>query len=316
MPLQTQGKQKRKGAGAMEFYQLKTFKAVADEGNLTRAAGRLGASQPSVSAHIKSLEEEMGIRLFVRSRKGMQLTGEGQKLLARAETVLSSVDEMLGEAQKMQSELSGALRIGLNANPSFLKTTEFFSAMRACHPALELQLINSASQYILKYIKQGEFDGGYVLGENRYSEIETVFLETVTLSILAPSAWGEKLAGKTLSELSGMPWILSAPGCSFREATDELFEVHGIVPARTVLADDCATCAPLLAAEAGLGVMETERAKELAERGEAILLAGVAKKIDLSFAFLAKRREDPVISAMREAIRDIWALPAANTKGD
>jgi len=63
----------------MELYQLKTFVTVAEEGHLTRAAERLFTSQPAISAHIKSLEEELGVTLFHRTPKGMQLTTEGEK---------------------------------------------------------------------------------------------------------------------------------------------------------------------------------------------------------------------------------------------
>lgn len=61
----------------MELYQLKTFTAVAEENHLTRAAERLNTSQPALSAHIKSLEAELGVTLFERTPKGMKLTPQG-----------------------------------------------------------------------------------------------------------------------------------------------------------------------------------------------------------------------------------------------
>ena len=293
----------------MELYQLKTFKAVAEEGNLTRAAGRLNASQPSVSAHIKSLEEEMGVRLFNRSRKGMQLTREGCGLLIKAEAVLSSMADLVSEARRMQGELSGCLRIGLNGNPVFLRTREFFSAMRCSHPAIALQLTNSNSQCIVKYLKLEVFDGGYVLWDEPHPEIETIFLDNITTSIVAPPAWGERLAGGGLSATSGLPWIISPRGCSFRKIADELFEAHDITPSNVILADDCATSVTLLSAEAGLSVMETDRAEELAEKGQAVIVSGLSHRLDLRFAYLGKRREDPQIAAMLEVIREIWGAP-------
>lgn len=72
----------------MEFYQLRTFTMVAEEGHLTRAARRLNASQPAVSAHIKSLEDELRVSLFLRTPKGMVLTDAGKKLKAHADKAL------------------------------------------------------------------------------------------------------------------------------------------------------------------------------------------------------------------------------------
>ena len=68
----------------MELYQLRTFAMVADEGNLSRAAKRLHASQPAVSAQIKALEEELGVHLFLRTPKGMTLTADGLRLREHA----------------------------------------------------------------------------------------------------------------------------------------------------------------------------------------------------------------------------------------
>ena len=73
---------------------MRTFVTVAEEGHLTRAAGRLFTSQPAISAHIKALEEELGVPLFVRTPKGMQLTKEGELLKAQAEKALDTIKEM------------------------------------------------------------------------------------------------------------------------------------------------------------------------------------------------------------------------------
>ena len=78
----------------MELYQLRTFAAVAQAGHLTRAAEKLFISQPAVSAHIKALEEELGVVLFTRGARGMSLTGQGQALLAHAEAVLAQAGEL------------------------------------------------------------------------------------------------------------------------------------------------------------------------------------------------------------------------------
>ena len=77
----------------MELYQLKTFVVVAEEGHLTRASERLHASQPTVSAHIKALEEELETKLFSRTPKGMRLTEAGERLKGKAGAVLQRTEE-------------------------------------------------------------------------------------------------------------------------------------------------------------------------------------------------------------------------------
>ena len=74
----------------MDFYQLKTFVTVAREGSVTRASERLHLSQPAVSAHIKALEDALGLTLFERTPRGMSLTADGRRLVVKAELALSA----------------------------------------------------------------------------------------------------------------------------------------------------------------------------------------------------------------------------------
>ena len=98
----------------MEYYHLRTFVAVAEEEHLTRAAERLNASLPAVSAHIRSLEDELGVALFARTPRGMRLTAEGRALLGEARSALSSVEAVRQRAGALRQEVAGVVRIGLN----------------------------------------------------------------------------------------------------------------------------------------------------------------------------------------------------------
>ena len=94
----------------MELYQLKTFVTVAEESHLTRAAERLNTSQPALSAHIKALEDELGLPLFERTAKGMKLTHAGSVLQSKAQAALDDVDAIHFEAVQLKNKLGGALR--------------------------------------------------------------------------------------------------------------------------------------------------------------------------------------------------------------
>src|SRR4051794_10662494 len=96
----------------MELYQLRTFVTVADSGHITRAAEKLHLSQPAVSAHVKALEEELGVRLFDRNPGGMLLTRAGGQLRDRAEKVLAEVEHLRQLAASLRGEIVGRLRVG------------------------------------------------------------------------------------------------------------------------------------------------------------------------------------------------------------
>jgi DNA-binding transcriptional LysR family regulator len=173
----------------MELYQLRTFKMVAEEGHLTRAAKRLHASQPAVSAHIKSLEEELGISLFLRTPKGMILTADGRKLKEHADKALTVINDMAIEAKNLRKTLNGVLKIGINAEPDSIRISELFSIMKLQYPNLHLHLLQSMTGEVLNKLEDGVLDAGFIYGQNESARLFTIQLKQQRLVIHKPSTY-------------------------------------------------------------------------------------------------------------------------------
>src|SRR3954451_12171218 len=94
---------------------LRYFAVVAEEGNLTHAAQRLFVSQPALTKQIRQLENQLGVRLFIRSRVGMSLTAAGQALADRVPAMLAAFDQALREAKTAASDAARVLRVGFLA---------------------------------------------------------------------------------------------------------------------------------------------------------------------------------------------------------
>ena len=100
---------------------LRAFCQVARLGSVSRAAEALFLSQPAVSAHIKAIEDALGLSLFDRTPKGMSLTADGQRLRAKAEQTIAAHQELMDEATRSKGRLAGKLRLGAVSRPSGAK---------------------------------------------------------------------------------------------------------------------------------------------------------------------------------------------------
>src|SRR5262244_3008969 len=97
----------------MEMRLLRTFKVVADSGSFTRAASLIHVTQAAVSVHIRQLEEEIGLPLFLRVNKKLFLTEAGRALLSRAEGILRAHDEALAEMAAISGAAHGRRYLGV-----------------------------------------------------------------------------------------------------------------------------------------------------------------------------------------------------------
>ncbi len=292
----------------MELYQLKTFVTVAEEGHLTRASERLHTSQPAVSAHIKSLEEEMGVPLFIRTPKGMVLTREGEILRDKAQTALDTIDDLYKEASVMKEKIVGTARIGLHIDPQFLKIDCFLSHMRRHHPELDFHLLQRWSWQQPEAFKQGALDGGFVYGRPDMPDLEIVALRQFNVVVVGPAAWENKIAGASWEEIARLPWIWTPPNCRFCQIAMKAFESRGLQPMRVTVADQEPLISTLVTSGIGLAIMIEEEARLARDQGRLAIWEEVLDTVDLSFIFARKRAGEPLVKAISDGIRQVWKL--------
>lgn len=144
----------------MELRVLNYFLAVAREENITKAAQMLHVSQPSLSRQMMQLEEELGVKLFVRSNHNISLTENGMLLKRRAQELLSLADKTRREFLQKETELAGEISIG---SGEFLSTNEIariMVAFRKEHPLVKFRIYSGNADNIEDYIERGHLDLG------------------------------------------------------------------------------------------------------------------------------------------------------------
>jgi DNA-binding transcriptional LysR family regulator len=292
----------------MELYQLRSFVTVAHEGHLTRAAKRLYISQPAVSAHIKSLEEELGVALFTRTPQGMQLTKEGQVLRIQAEKSLSTVNELFQQAKSLQDDLAEVMKIGLNTDPSFLKIGDFFSVMTENYPKLEFHLLQRFSWEVPDELRNGNLDAGYMYGSEVSPDIAVVPLQTCNVFIVGPVRWKAQLERADWKEIAEFPWIWPSDYCPFCQLIDEEFQQRNLEPCKVAVADQEPTLKTLVTSGVGLTLMIEDEALAAEQEGKLVAWKKDTLQIDLSFVYLKKRENDLVIQAILNGIFIVWDI--------
>jgi len=294
----------------MELYQLRTFVTVAETGNLTQASERLFTSQPAVSAHIKALEEELEIKLFKRTSKGMCLTSDGEALRDKAQLVLNASNDLKLKARTLQGELTGQAKLGLNADAEYLRLAKWHNSLMTQFPQLKMQLTQSTSIELLQRVVKGRLDVTFFSGEHLFDEVEKVELCTTHAVIAAAPKWKEQLKNAGPEELAQLPWIYPEPLCIYHKLIRQLFakkfESNEQPNWITSSATEDSTNA-LLRAGVGLAFIRDDEADTMLKKGEAVVWPGEAFSLPLCLGYLKSRKDDPVVKALVETVTQVFA---------
>lgn len=146
----------------MNLYQLIYFKKTADMTSIGRAARELFVTQPAVSKQIKSLEDELGEKLFDRIGKKVFLTKAGQILYSHADKIIRSVEEAKTAVKDMSAECSGELVIGTSDHISLHRLPDILKSYIIGHPKVDLKLHCHRSETILDMVKKNLLDLGVI----------------------------------------------------------------------------------------------------------------------------------------------------------
>jgi len=293
----------------MELYQLRSFAAVAELGNLTRAAEKLHVSQPAVSAQIKALEDELGVALFVRAATGMVLTAAGRRLLPEATKVIAAVQELRAKARLLDGQVAGPALVGTLSDPDVIRIGEFLGRAIERHPLLEIELHQEISGTAFEKLRDGVLDASFYYGVLAHPEVVSVPLREIAYRVVAPAAWKERIDRAGWDEIAAEPWIMPPPISSLCALATQFFRAHGVAPAKLIEADNEAVIRSLVVAGLGVALMREDLARECADAGEICYWSDVRLPTVLQFIHLRERESDPVIHALLEVIRDVWGEP-------
>src|SRR4051812_28416812 len=194
----------------MELRHLRYFVAIAEEGSFTRAAERLWVAQPGLSTQIRRLESELGVQLFDRHTRGVDLTDAGELFLERARTALAAADVARSTGHDLADGLVGNVRLGIVSGAGWPGTSALLGDFGRERPAVELTVVESYGGALLRDLRDGRLDAMIAPSEFASAELPRVRLGRERWHALAGP--GHRLAGAGpvgAPELDGQRFVVT-----------------------------------------------------------------------------------------------------------
>lgn len=292
----------------MDLNQLRAFAAVADTGQLTRAAERLHLSQPALSAQIKALEEKLAVRLFERTSNGMQATRAGRELLAHAEKVLAAAEALRQAALAVRGEVAGRLRIGTLSDPQSIRLGDMLGRAVERFPLLELELHHEITGAALEAVRDGSLDASFYYGDITSPQVRGLALRELVYCVAAPVEWKQRIDGAGWRELAALPWIVTPQISSHHRLIRAIFSEHGVAPAKVIEADNESVISNLVSMGLGVSLMRLDLA--LQRERDVCIWPKARVRTTLWFIYRAERASDPLIAALLKLVAETWQLPS------
>ncbi|AZQ40617.1 LysR family transcriptional regulator [Streptomyces cyaneochromogenes] len=216
----------------MDLQQMRYVVAVAETRNFTRAAERCDVVQSSLSHRIAGLERELGVRLFARSSRRVELTSAGAAFVVRARECLAAADGAVADAAAATGVVRGRLAVGVIVTAAAVDVPELLQRYRARHPDVRVFLRSGRSDDMAAAVRGGDLDIAFLgLPEGEPpSGVETVVLDHDAHVLVVPA--GHRLAGSArvgLREIADETFVDFVAGTPARDQSDQAFAAAGLV---------------------------------------------------------------------------------------
>ncbi|UOQ92075.1 LysR family transcriptional regulator [Halobacillus shinanisalinarum] len=172
----------------MDVRQLRYFRTVAEEGQVTKAAKKLHMAQPPLSQQIKLMEDELELKLFDRQGRKLELTNAGEVLYEKAGKILNDIEETLAEVKETNEGISGTLHLGSNKS-CFSFLTEPLQQMRTDFPNLSYQLREGDTYFLAECIRNREIEMAVVRLPIELEEFDMIPLPSEPYVLVTPASW-------------------------------------------------------------------------------------------------------------------------------
>jgi DNA-binding transcriptional LysR family regulator len=289
--------------------QLEALLAVAEEGSFTAAADRLHTVQSNISGHVQQLEQELGVQLLVRGRRGAVPTEFGERVLDRARAIRSELGALRKDLSMLQGLETGHATLGVVGTVSRSLVPALVEEMRRVAPALSLRLTEGASERLAAEVADRELASAVVTEPVSDPRLVVEHLRDEALVGLVPVSLDLGAEPVPLAAFSDHPLILPPNGNPLRDEVDDAARAERVALRVPIEVEGIRLIADLVASDAGVSILpETAVPDEEHPAVRTVRIAGMpprrlalitARGVQLSLADQAVH--DAVLALVRAA---------------
>jgi DNA-binding transcriptional LysR family regulator len=257
----------------MEMKQLRSFAAVVKYQSFTKAAEALYASQPTVSAHIRQMEEELHTKLVLRTTKNVEITPKGMELYEYAETILGLHDRMI---ECCSEEHKKVIHVGASTIPSAYILPNILPEYEKRHPDVSFFIHQGDSQGVIAGLLDNLFDVGLIGMHSDEDALTCIPFYRDRMVIVTPvndHFLALRQQAVSIRELLREPVILREKGSGSKKSADSLLESLGITEADllvTARVNDQETIKNLVAGGLGISILSEMAARNFVDAGRVL----------------------------------------------
>jgi LysR family transcriptional activator of glutamate synthase operon len=287
----------------VDLSQLRSFAAVAHHKHFSRAARELFLGQPAVSQHVRKLEAELGVALFARTTRSVELTEAGRLLLPRVERSLAELESGIAELDRLRGLLRGQLTIGAMQSLEPYDLPAVLAGFHRQYPDIDIRVVEDSAVDMLAGLLAERLDAAFVPIDDELPPglaHHRLFSDELVL-IVAPDS---PLATRTrvrMTALRDEPFVFLREGSGLRLVIERAAHAAGFEPHARFETNELARVVALVAEGLGVSVVSREVADTAGHVVTALRLQPTLRR-DVALVWLADRHQPPAAAAFLDQV--------------
>jgi len=296
--------------------QLRAFLAVAKHRNFTRGAAQLNLSQSALTIAIRQLEGEIGLKLFDRSTRTVELTPHAIAFLPAAQRLLDDLGRAIEDLNAVAARESGSVVLAAAASFITYVLAPAVAVLARRFPGIRVKLVEDTTENLSRRVIEGEADIGVTTLPQPIDSLDSYLLLRDRFGVLCPKKHAIATRGRDLvwSDLRGLPIVSLVSGAGIRDILDQHEKIAAIIGRPSYEVSNTAALGSLIEREAGIGLLPALAARPITS--PSLVFRAIHRPSVMRELFVIRRRGRSITPAAAEVMKLMLEELIKLTQGD